>query len=139
LTTTGDMVYYGGAGPTRLPVGTEGQVLRVSSTGIPEWVTWGEIDHVYYVAPTGEDRPYPDCGATLDKPWQTIRYACEQVEKGPRNPKAQHLLELNRAFIQKEITAWIRTQITGNIAPFTSVLIMTNTSASEMLDLLLID
>jgi hypothetical protein len=113
LTTVGDMVYQGGAGPTRLPVGTEGQILRVSSTGIPEWVTWGEIEHVYYVSPAGEDRPYPDCGATLDKPWQTIRYACEQVEKGPRNAKAQHLLELNRAFIQKEITAWIRAQISA--------------------------
>ena len=121
LTTTGDMVYYGGAGPTRLPVGTEGQVLRVSSAGIPEWVTWGEIENVYYVAPTGEDRPYPSCGNSLDKPWQTIRYACEQIEKGPRNPNAQHLLELNRAFIQKEITAWIRAQITGNIAPFTTL------------------
>jgi len=111
LTTTGDIVYYGGAGPTRLPVGTEGQVLRVSSLNTPEWVTWGQTDHVYYVSPDGEDREYPDCGASLDKPWKTIRYACEQVEKGPRNPKAQHLLELNRAFMQKEITAWIRTQI----------------------------
>jgi hypothetical protein len=120
LTTTGDMVYYGGAGPTRLPVGTEGQILRVSSAGIPEWVTWGEIKNVYYVSPAGEDRPYPSCGNSLDKPWQTIRYACEQLEKGPRNPNAQYLLELNRAFIQKEITAWIRTQIAGNIAPFTS-------------------
>jgi hypothetical protein len=120
LTTVGDMVYYGGAGPTRLPVGKEGQVLRVSSAGVPEWVTWGEIEHVYYVSPAGEDRPYPDCGNSLDKPWQTIRYACEQVEKGPRNPNSQHLLELNRAFIQKEITAWIRYQITNNIAPFTS-------------------
>ena len=113
LTTVGDMVYYGGAGPTRLPVGAEGQVLRVSSTGIPEWVTLGEIQNVYYVSPAGEDRPYPACGNTIDKPWQTIRYACEQVEKGPRNPNAQHLLELNRAFIQKEITAWIRTQISA--------------------------
>jgi len=121
LTTTGDMVYYGGAGPTRLPVGSEGQVLRVSSAGIPEWVTWGEIENVYYVSPAGEDRPYPACGNSLDKPWQTIRYACEQVANGPRNPNAQHLLELNRAFIQKEITAWIRYQITNNIAPFTSV------------------
>jgi hypothetical protein len=120
LTTTGDMVYYGGAGPTRLPVGTEGQVLRVGSAGIPEWVTWGSVDHVYYVAPNGEDRPYPDCGATLDKPWKTIRYACEQIEKGPRNPKAQHLLELNRAFIQREVSAWIRDQITNNTAPFTT-------------------
>jgi len=111
LTTTGDMVYFGGAGPTRLPVGTEGQILRVSAAGIPEWVSWGLIDHVYYVAPNGEDRPYPDCGATIDKPWKTIRYACEQVEYGARNPNAQYLLELNRVFIQKEITAWIRTQI----------------------------
>jgi hypothetical protein len=120
LTTVGDMVYQGGGGPTRLPVGSEGQVLRVSSTGIPEWVTWGEIENVYYVSPSGEDRPYPDCGNTLDKPWKTIRYACEQVEKGPRNPHAQHLLELNRAFIQKEITNWIRAQIAGNTAPFTT-------------------
>jgi hypothetical protein len=111
LTTVGDMVYFGGAGPTRLPIGTEGQILRVSSDNIPEWVTWGSTDHVYYVSTQGEDRPYPDCGISLDKPWKTIRYACEQVNKGPRNPNAQHLLELNRAFIQKEITAWIRAQI----------------------------
>ena len=120
LTTVGDLVYYGGAGPTRLPVGTEGQILRVSATGIPEWVTWGNTDYVYYVSPQGEDRPYPDCGATLDKPWKTIRYACEQIDKGPRNPNAQYLLELNRAFIQREVTAWIRAQIVGNIAPFTT-------------------
>ena len=121
LTTTGDLVYYGGAGPTRLPVGTEGQVLRVSASGIPEWTTWGSTSHVYYVSPEGEDRPWPDCGATLDKPWKTIRYACEQIDDGPMNPNAQYLLELNRAFIQKEITAWIRYQITNNISPFTSV------------------
>jgi hypothetical protein len=121
LTTTGDLVYYGGAGPTRLPVGTEGQVLRVNSAGTPEWVTWGSTSHVYYVSPQGEDRPWPDCGASLDKPWKTIRYACEQVDRGPRNPNAQYLLELNRAFIQKEITSWIDYQITNNIAPFTTV------------------
>jgi hypothetical protein len=120
LTTTGDLVYYGGAGPTRLPVGTEGQVLRVSSTGIPEWTTWGSTNHVYFVSTDGEDRPWPDCGATLDKPWKTIRYACEQVDNGPMNPNAQYLLELNRAFIQKEITSWIDYQVTNNIAPFTS-------------------
>ena len=120
LTTTGDLVYFGGAGPTRLPVGTEGQVLRVSSAGTPEWVTWGSTSHVYYVSTEGEDRPWPDCGATLDKPWKNIRYACEQIDRGPRNPNAQRLLELNRAFIQREISAWIRYQITNNIAPFTS-------------------
>ena len=117
LTTRGDMVYYGGAGPTRLPIGNEGQVL-VSNGTDPEWRTLGKIDHVYYVAPSGNDHPAPIHGLTLDKPWKSIRYACEQIENGPRNPNAKRLLELNRPFIQREVSTWIRAQITGNIAPF---------------------
>jgi hypothetical protein len=110
LTTRGDMVYYSENGPTRLPIGREGQVLR-AGTDRPEWVTLGEIDQVYFVAPHGVDLPAPIHGKTWDKPWKTIRYACEQVEKGPRNPNAQYLLELNRAFIQREVSAWIRYQV----------------------------
>jgi len=110
LTTKGDMVYYGGAGPTRLPIGREGQVLRAGEE-IPEWVTLGETDNLYFVALHGTDSPSPIFGKTWDKPFKTIRYACEQVEKGARNPAAQRLLELNRAFIQREVTAWIRYQI----------------------------
>lgn len=119
LTTRGDLVYYGGAGPTRLPIGLEGQVLRSDGTD-PEWVTLGKVDHVYYVAPTGIDLPAPIHGLTLDKPWKTIRYACEQVEKGPRNPNAKYLLEMNRVFMQREVSEWIDYQVTNNIAPFTS-------------------
>jgi hypothetical protein len=132
LTTAGDLVYYGGAGPTRLPVGTEGQLLRVSSELIPEWVTWGNTDQVYYVAPQGEDRPYPACGNTIDKPWASIRYACEQVDRGPRNPNSQHLLELNRAFIQREISAWIRYQINNNISPFSKVTVTSITGTNTL-------
>jgi hypothetical protein len=110
LTTRGDLVYYGGAGPTRLPIGQEGQVLRAGAQD-PEWVTLGATDQVYHVAPHGEDRPAPLSGKTLDKPWKTIRYACEQVEKGPRNPNAQHLLEMNRVFIQREVSSWIDYQV----------------------------
>jgi hypothetical protein len=119
MTTKGDLVYYGGAGPTRLPVGREGQVLRAGAE-IPEWVTLGEIDHTYFVSEHGADLPAPIYGKTWDKPWKTIRYAAEQVLNGPRNPVAQHLLELNRVFIQKEITAWIRDKVTNNIQPFGS-------------------
>ena len=119
LTTQGDMVYFGGAGPTRLPVGIEGQVLR-STGSIPEWVSLGQVDHLYYVATHGVDAPYPIHGGTLDKPWKTIRYACEQIDRGPFNPNTQYLLELNRAFIQREVSTWIRAQITANAAPFTS-------------------
>jgi len=122
LSIRGDMVYYGGAGPTRLPIGREGQVLV--STGVdPEWVTLGEVDHTYFVATTGVDLPAPIHGKTWDKPWKTIRYACEQVERGPRNPDARYLLELNRVFIQREVTEFIQNQITNNIAPFTSAFV----------------
>jgi hypothetical protein len=110
LSTRGDLVYYGGSGPTRLPVGSEGQVLRAGAED-PEWVTLGIADQVYYVAMHGEDRPWPLNGATLDKPFKTIRYACEQVEKGPRFPNAQRLLEMNRVFIQREVTSWIEYQV----------------------------
>ena len=122
LSVQGDLVYYGGAGPTRLPIGREGQVLR--SSGVePEWVTLGEIDHNYFVAPHGVDLPAPIHGKTWDKPFKTIRYACEQVERGPRNPDATYLLELNRVFIQRETTEFIQNQITNNIAPFTSAFV----------------
>jgi hypothetical protein len=122
LSVRGDLVYYGGSGPTRLPIGTEGQVLRAGTLD-PEWVTLGDTDHVYYVSTNGTDLPAPIWGKTVDKPWKTIRYACEQVEKGPRNPNAQYLLELNRAFIQREVTEWIQYQITNDIAPFTTAFV----------------
>jgi hypothetical protein len=123
LSVTGDLVYYGGAGPTRLPIGTTGQVLKVSSAGIPEWDQFWGTDHVYYVKTTGVDVPYPEGGGTLDTAWKTIRYACEQVERGPRYPNARYLLELNRVFIQREVTEFIQRQITTNTAPFTSAFV----------------
>jgi hypothetical protein len=122
LTVRGDLVYYGGAGPTRLPIGREGQILRSNGTD-PEWATLGETDHSYFVATHGVDLPSPIHGKTWDKPWKTIRYACEQVERGPRNPDATYLLELNRVFIQREVTEFIQNQITNNIAPFTSAFV----------------
>jgi hypothetical protein len=122
LSVRGDLVYYSGSGPARLPVGREGQVL--TSDGVdPQWVTLGETDHTYFVATTGVDLPSPIHGRTWDKPWKTIRYACEQVERGPRNPEARYLLELNRVFIQREVTEFIQNQITNNVAPFTSAFV----------------
>jgi len=110
LTTRGDLVYFGGAGPTRLPIGAEGQVLRAGAED-PEWVTLGDTDQQYYVAEHGVDSPAPIYGKTLDQPFKTIRYACEQIDQGPRYPNAQRLLELNRVFIQREVTSWIDYQV----------------------------
>ena len=120
LTTTGDLVYYSGAAPTRLPIGQNGQVLQVSSAGIPEWAFLGQADDVYYVSPDGVDSPAPIYGKSIDRPWKTIRYAATQVERGANNLDAAKLLEINRRFIQREIVEWTDQQITSNTSPFTS-------------------
>ena len=111
LTTAGDLVYYSGTAPSRLPVGKEGQVLTVSSEGIPNWEFLQTIEDIYYVSEHGIDRSFPESGGSIDRPFKTIRYACEQIEKGPKNPNAQYLLEMNRVFIQEEVGSWINYQI----------------------------
>ena len=116
LTTKGDLVYYGGSWSTRLPVGEEGQVLRVSSEKIPEWTYLGNPDDVYYVGPKGTDKLFPDAGSTVDKPFASIRYAAEQVLKGTKRKNARHLLERNRYFIQREIVEWTDYQIANDIS-----------------------
>jgi len=118
LTTEGDILYYGGSGPSRLPIGDEGQILSVASTGIPEWKDFANTPDVYYVATNGVNNPFPTNGGTLDRPFKTIRYACEEIEKGPRNPNAVYLLEVNRMFIAFETAKWAKRQIITQTSPF---------------------
>ena len=119
LTTDGDLVYYSGSGPTRLPIGETGQVLSVGTAGLPAWQYWGRTDHVYYVGPNGNDGDYPGYGSTLDRPFKTIRRACEAIEKGSLNPNAVDALKKNRQFIQREVVEWVDYQIANVISPFT--------------------
>jgi hypothetical protein len=77
LTTRGDLVYYAPTGNARLPVGADGQVLKVNSLGDPSWGFWGVHEKVYYVAPAGFDTL--GYGDSLDKPFKTVKYACQQV------------------------------------------------------------
>ena len=115
LTTEGDLVYYGNAGPARLPIGDVGQVLRVAANGVaPEWSYFGALNNIFYVESTnGTDLPAPTYGATLDNAWKTIRYATEQVDQGALNPNAKYLLEINKSFIQEETLGWVSSQISG--------------------------
>ena len=106
LTTTGDTLYYGPNGPTRLPVGINGQVLR-SQDGFPIWANYGLINNLVYVGPLGVDTPYPEAGATIDQPWKTIQFATKQIENGYLNPQAKKLIEINKQYIMKEITQWV--------------------------------
>ena len=106
LTSAGDTFYYGPTGATRLPIGDEGQILRVTN-GYPEWMTYGLINNIVYVGPTGVDLPNPDYGLTIDKPWKTVRYACESIEAGYLNRQAAELLAKNKQFIIKEVYEYV--------------------------------
>jgi hypothetical protein len=115
LTTNGDLVYYGNNGPERLPVGTNGQVLR-SQDGVPVWANYGLINNLVYVGPLGLDVAYPDAGATIDQPWKSVRFAAKQVEEGYLNPQAKMLLAKNKQFMMKEITNWVNYTYTVRIS-----------------------
>jgi hypothetical protein len=118
LTTKGDMVYYSGATPVRLPVGQDGQILTVNSSGVPNWEFLGQSVDVYYVAEHGTNSPAPIYGKNIDRPFKSIRYAAQQVERGTKAVDAARLLEMNRRFIQREIVEWTDYQIANNTAPF---------------------
>jgi len=109
LTTEGDIVYFSGSGPTRLGIGTPGQVLKVNDLGTaPEWTNFGAINNVFYVELNGGiDEAAPSYGVTLDRPWKTVRYATEQVQMGAIRYNAKNLLEKNRSFIQAEVVEYI--------------------------------
>ena len=109
LTTEGDLVYYGGAGATRLPLGQVGQGLRVNAAGnAPEWAFFGSLNNIFYVSSIeGIDNPAPSYGISLDRPWKSVRYATEQVQAGALRYNSKTLLERNRSFIQDEVIEYI--------------------------------
>ena len=122
MTTDGDLVYYSGAGPARLPVGQVGQILRVNDTATaPEWGFYGAIDNVVYVDTDGTDGASPSFGTTIDRPFKTIKHAAYNIENGYLNVNARKLIELNAAFIADETVEWIDAQVTANAGtPFTN-------------------
>lgn len=115
LTTTGDLAYYGDNGPVRLPVGTNGQVLR-SQNSVPVWANYGLINNLVYVGPLGTDVAYPDAGATIDQPWKSVKFAAKQVEEGYLYPQAKMLLVKNKQFMMKETANWVTYTYTVNIS-----------------------
>ena len=81
----GDIQTYDNKQWAAVSIGSEGNLLKVSSNGqsmlpVPAWNDWGVIGNVYYVAPTGTDTV--TYGKTVTTPWRTVKYACTQVS-GP--------------------------------------------------------
>jgi hypothetical protein len=125
-TTRGDMIYYSASGNARLPIGTDGQVLKVVGSD-PVWATYGVVSDVYYVSINGTDGA--GYGVSIDKPWKTIAYACAQIASGPANPNAQFLLNANKSFMAAEVTNYLsytyKVSVTGTAS---SAFTTTNTS-----------
>ena len=128
LTTQGDIVYYGNAGPQRLPIGQDGQVLRVNNN-IPEWSYYGLIDNIVYVAQNGVDEVGAGRGLTIDKPWGTLLYACKQVEEGYLHTNAGMLMQMNKQFMMKEVNNYILKNYTYTISGVTSNTFTVSSSA----------
>jgi len=117
MTTQGDLVYYGGAGPARLPIGTDGQVLTVSGSNLV-WNTFGDIANIYYVAPTGTDTTTNGQGTTLDKPFRTVKFACDTVAAGTTYPIADTRLVANTNWLTREMYQFMIYNKTNSISPF---------------------
>ena len=84
---------YSTLGPTALAIGDTGSVLEIIPSidadilpaevvaDAPGWTPLLSADRVRYVAPEGvDDNTDPLRGKDPNKPWKTIRFACEQVE-----------------------------------------------------------
>jgi len=77
LTNTGDTYFRNSVGAVaRLPIGTNGQMLIVSSAGIPSYENNNQTANVYYVTPEGNNS---NNGRTVNRAFASIRYACTQV------------------------------------------------------------
>jgi hypothetical protein len=72
LTTQGDLVYEAGSGPARLPVGTNGQVLTVTSGGVPNWENNNVTHPVFYITEEGSDS---NDGSNISRAFATLRHA----------------------------------------------------------------
>ena len=75
LTTGGDILYVGGAGSSRLPIGDTGNVLTVDG-GYPTWKKNSVTQKVYYVTPDGSDT---NNGENITQAFATVRHACDNI------------------------------------------------------------
>lgn len=98
-----------------LPIGPNSFSLRATSN-YPGYKYINSIPNVYYVSPNGTDSTA--YGVTIDQPWKTIAYACNQLLSGFINQNAAYLLTANKEFMVQEMYQWMLFQKANNLAPF---------------------
>ena len=127
---------------TRVPVniGATGQLLRATSN-LPTWANVNRVANVFYVAPNGNDSL--NYGQDWDRPWRTIKYACQQVANGLYYPNASYLITANKTWLVTEMYEWMVYQCNTNTSPFTNSSVFdpakTQRDAGYLIDAILYD
>lgn len=113
--SVGDITTNLSGNNTALPIGPNSFALRATSN-FPGYKYINSIPNVYYVAPNGTDSV--TYGVTIDQPWKTIAYACNQLLNGFINQNASYLLTANKEFMIQEMYQWMLFQKANSLAPF---------------------
>ena len=115
--TVGDITTYNVNQYTAIGIGPEEYSLRATNN-LPSWRYINKLSNVYYVSEDGTDDTLH--GITLDRPWKTIKYACDTLLAGTINQQAAYLLQSNKEFIVQEMYQWMLYQVDQEISPFTA-------------------
>lgn len=116
--TVGDITTFNVNQYEAVAIGPDEYSLRATNS-LPSWRFINRLSNVYYVSEHGTDAPIN--GVTLDRPWRTIKYACDRLLAGTINQNAAYLLKANKEFIVKEMYEWMLYQVFYETPPFTSV------------------
>lgn len=114
--TVGDITTFNVNKYEAVAIGPDEYSLRATNS-LPSWRFINRLSNVYYVSEHGTD--LPTNGVTLDRPWRTIKYACDTLLAGTINQNAAYLLKANKEFIVKEMYEWMLYQVFYETAPFT--------------------
>lgn len=117
LNIPGDIVTRNSQDNQALPIGQGGYLLK-SINGVPTWSDVFVTPNVFYVTPDGVDSP--NAGTNWDRPWRSIKYACDYVRKGILFQNAAFLLSENKNYIVEEMYKWMIFNNTNNNPPFGS-------------------
>lgn len=114
-TKIGDITTFNTNVYSSVSAGPTGYALRVAEN-LPSWRFINKLPGVYYVAPIGTDTP--SRGVSLDRPWRSIKYACDILLAGTTNRQAAYLINANRDFMVIEMYQWMLKQKADSLSPF---------------------
>ena len=120
LNTVGDIEAFDNNEYTAVPIGTDTFSLR-STNNVPTWSHINSLPKVYYVSNSnGQDLNTEGWGATWDKPWKTIAFACSVVGAGTNYPLSFQIIQANRIWLTTEMYQWMVYQKNNSVSPFYS-------------------